>query len=109
MVHEITLDTTVLEAIKHPNYEEFMMKSPRLIVGATVPNAAIRIANEIAPRYFSVRETIREAWNRVVLWKPHYCGKEHETPNSERRPDTCPMNNNPCCGHPYYSRLFQTY
>lgn len=44
--------------------------------------------------------TLRDWFNEVILWKPHFCGKEHEIPGKYREPDTCPHHNQPMCGHP---------
>lgn len=104
MVHEITLDTPVLEAIEHPEYAEFMKTGESII-----HYSAVNTGRKLAVGIFEIRDTIRTAWNEVTLWRPHYCWKKHEQPKPDREPRTCLKRNNPCCGHPFFSKLFQTY
>lgn len=46
------------------------------------------------------QKTVRDGFNQVMLWKPHFCGKEHEMPGKYRETDVCPHHNQPMCGHP---------
>lgn len=68
MVHEITLDTAVLEAIEHPEYMEFMKTGE-----SSIRYSAVNTGRKLAVGIFEIQDTIRTSWNEVALWRPHYC------------------------------------
>ncbi len=83
----ITIDSTMREVMEDTGYIEYIWRF-------SLPKE-----REVSWTSFTPKNTVREVWNTIALWKAKYCGKKHEG-LGWINPQLCANKENPCCGHP---------
>lgn len=68
--------------------------------------ANVQTANQKARSVFRSDDTPRKVWNALMLQRPCFCWKIHESKNSEINVGQCTTQNNPVCGHPEETQFF---